>query len=618
MRKLSVSRLSDDDPVSSGQLIGKHYRVQNEVLGKGGMGIVVLAQDERDDSLVAIKLIHSFHQDEQGAARFFREIHAMRKIDSPYVMPVLDFGTVGRGEPFMVMPFFSGNDLGKIPAFLKDKVSIHHVVRWMLQVCKGVAAAHAAGIIHRDLKPANIFVTSDDSIRVLDFGISKVLDVHGLTRTNQGLSTPGYAPLEQIDASRDVDERCDIFAIGATFFKLLTGKFAFGDSPVEQVTNMAAGELPLPITTLRPDVPSELEKIIVRCLMRSPNDRYRTIVEVIDDLSNFVDPLVFRDRPSIALVDGSNSEAMESRASTKSTELALPIGNGEAAQTINGSTNSPVSPQILAEGSNSATAPPSKQNLLLQRFFGPILIVILLVIMTSSGSLLGYFFAIGKGRSSDSLSKSVPVAPPTPVPKPNIESTSALNDAYAEFDRKDYERAHRKILELPETSPDRGDPRAIEIEAAWADSIFRKVEQVVDSAEKRELAKQIIATLSVDAERRKKAADILREIEARESLAASINSAKIKPAESAVISRVTGTSTVVAIGPAVAPSPGIAPVPVGLMDEDAKRRALEPKVWSGKASVDEIRMLKATCAHLQNRECRDRAGAILKKKLEQE
>jgi pSer/pThr/pTyr-binding forkhead associated (FHA) protein len=194
------------------------------------------------------------------------------------------------------------------------------------------------------------------------------------------------------------------------------------------------------------------------------------------------------------------------------------------------------------------------------------------------------------------------------------EQVKQLEEARSLLAGKDVEGAHQKLLEIPDNSAARDDPRFKEIEDAWADAMFKKVEAAADTAEKRALLKQINGTPSVDPERRKKAADMLREIDAKEPPPVVPTSTGPVPTYTGPVPGVTNTAPT----PVANTAPPAGAVPQGLADEDAKRRALEPKVWSGKASVDEIRMLKALCSHLQNRECRDRAGAMLKKKLEQQ
>lgn len=194
------------------------------------------------------------------------------------------------------------------------------------------------------------------------------------------------------------------------------------------------------------------------------------------------------------------------------------------------------------------------------------------------------------------------------------EGAELLKQALEKLAAKDIEGAHAKVQEIPESSTVRDDPAVKEVEGAWADTMFAKVEQAPDSAAKKALLHSVSATPTVDAERRKKAADLVREIEAKEPPPPPPTYVGggdyVRPSGTGAAPTTTAAAT-------TAPAAG-ASIPTGLAEEDAKRKALEPKVFGGKGTIDDIRMLKAICSHLGNRDCRDRASALLKKKLEQQ
>jgi hypothetical protein len=194
------------------------------------------------------------------------------------------------------------------------------------------------------------------------------------------------------------------------------------------------------------------------------------------------------------------------------------------------------------------------------------------------------------------------------------EGADLLKKAVELLGAKDIEGAHQKIQEIPETSTVRDDPAVKDVEGAWADSMFAKVDQAPDSAAKKVILHAVSATPTVDAERRKKAADLVREIEAKEP------PPPVPTYAGGDFPRPTGATSPSA-APTASPSTAVtggpsSSIPTGLAAEDAKRKALEPKVFGGRGTVDDIRMLKAICSHLGNRDCRDRASALLKKKLE--
>ena len=211
-----------------------------------------------------------------------------------------------------------------------------------------------------------------------------------------------------------------------------------------------------------------------------------------------------------------------------------------------------------------------------------------------------------------------PTPASTVVAHTTAEGVDLLKKALELLAAKDIEGAHLKIQEIPESSTVRDDPAVKDVEGAWADGMFARVEQAPDSAAKKVILHAVSATPTVDAERRKKAADLVREIEAKEPPppVPMYNPGGDFP-------RPAGTGTA-ATTPSATPSAtpaatgGGSTIPTGLAAEDAKRKALEPKVFGGRGTIDDIRMLKAICSHLGNRDCRDRASALLKKKLEQQ
>jgi serine/threonine-protein kinase len=209
------------------------------------------------------------------------------KIKSEHVARVNDVGTLPNGAPYMVMEYLDGEDLA---AWIKQRgaLPIEQAVEFVLQACVAVADAHALGIVHRDLKPSNLFCIrrSDGqlSIKVLDFGISKMTDVAGagvaMTRTSALMGTPLYMSPEQMRSSKDVDSRTDIWALGAILFELMAGRPAF---LAESVTELAikVNNEPIPsIRGFRPDVAAGLEAVIGKCLEKDRRERYRNVAEL--------------------------------------------------------------------------------------------------------------------------------------------------------------------------------------------------------------------------------------------------------------------------------------------------------------------------------------------------
>ncbi|HEY3500068.1 MAG TPA: serine/threonine-protein kinase, partial [Polyangiaceae bacterium] len=212
-----------------GQVLAGKYAVER-VLGRGGMGVVVAAQHLQLFHHVAIKLmLPEVAANSEAVLRFVREARAVTRIKSEHVVRVSDVGTLDSGEPFMVMEYLEGADLGAL-LLQRGPLPIAEAAEYVLQACDAIAEAHALGIIHRDLKPPNLYLSrrADGSpvVKVLDFGISKAQTAAGdaMTRTSALMGSPLYMSPEQMTSSRDVDPRSDIWSLGIILYKLVSGR----------------------------------------------------------------------------------------------------------------------------------------------------------------------------------------------------------------------------------------------------------------------------------------------------------------------------------------------------------------------------------------------------------
>ncbi len=279
---------SSDAGVREGDVLAGKYRVER-VLGVGGVGVVVAAHHIQLDEKVALKfLLPDALSNAEAVARFAREARAAVKIKSEHVARVIDVGTLPNGAPYMVMEYLEGEDLA---AWLEQRgpLPTEQAVEFVLQACIAVADAHVLGIVHRDLKPANLFCIrrSDGqlSIKVLDFGISKMVDAGGpapgsMTRTSALMGSPVYMSPEQMRSSKDVDAQTDIWALGMILFELMTGRPAFlADTVMELAIKVATEPLPA-MRGFRPDVPGGLENIVSKCLEKERRHRYRDVAEL--------------------------------------------------------------------------------------------------------------------------------------------------------------------------------------------------------------------------------------------------------------------------------------------------------------------------------------------------
>jgi serine/threonine-protein kinase len=279
-----------------GTMLADKYRVER-VLGRGGMGVVVAATHVELDQRVALKfLLPEAMESVEVVERFAREARAAVKIESEHVARVIDVGKLENGLPYMVMEYLNGRDMA---ALLDEqiKLSIDDALEYVLQACEAIAQAHALGIIHRDLKPANLFVTNradgTTSIKVLDFGISKVSLAGAssaemnLTQTAAIMGSPTYMSPEQMRASRDVDPRADIWALGVILYELLSGQPPFMGATMPELCASILKDAPEPLRAMRPDVPEALETAIMRCLDKNPAGRFANVAELTNAIVDF-------------------------------------------------------------------------------------------------------------------------------------------------------------------------------------------------------------------------------------------------------------------------------------------------------------------------------------------
>jgi tRNA A-37 threonylcarbamoyl transferase component Bud32 len=287
MREAVVARRARFEP-KPGLVVAEKYRV-DEVIGEGGMGIVVAATHVGLDQRVAVKfLLPEAMRSADAVERFLREARIAAKVKSEHVARVSDVGTVDDGTPFIVMEHLEGADLGAI--LRRDgHLAVEEACEVTLQACEALAEVHAAGIVHRDLKPSNLFVTrrADGApcVKLLDFGISKLTDVGderedpALTATATVMGSPAYMSPEQLRSTKEVDARTDVWSLGAVLYEAVTGRGAFRRETIPQVYAMIASEDPAAPSSLRKELPEALERAILGCLVKDPQQR-STLVDL--------------------------------------------------------------------------------------------------------------------------------------------------------------------------------------------------------------------------------------------------------------------------------------------------------------------------------------------------
>jgi serine/threonine-protein kinase len=231
--------------------------------------------------------------------RFMNEGAVAMRIDSEHVVRILDIGRLPNGLPFLVMEYMDGCDLGDLleREAAGTGFAIPRAIHFVLQILRGLHAAHSAGVVHRDLKPSNCFLIARDDepefVKLLDFGISKNVSEGNtdqkLTQTNTGLGTPLYMSPEQARNARDANSRSDLYSVAAILYELLTSRTPYdADSPNDLLFKLFTSE-PDPIQSVRADIPDELAKLIHRGLSKTPEDRPQNAAEFADLLVPFAD-----------------------------------------------------------------------------------------------------------------------------------------------------------------------------------------------------------------------------------------------------------------------------------------------------------------------------------------
>jgi serine/threonine protein kinase len=273
--------------LKEGTVIDGKYRVDT-VLGRGAMGVVVAATHQELREKVALKFLYV--RTDNGSdfrARFRREAQVSAKLKNEHITRVIDIGTWREHALFMVMEHLTGTDLRKVTRNF-GALPVDRAVDYIIQVCEGMAEAHAHGIIHRDLKPSNLFVTKrpdgTDLIKILDFGISKWSaqegEVDDLTQTGVVLGSPKYMSPEQLFGSGAVDMRADVWSIGAIFYELLVGRPPFDFPTLTRICAELSSDRPPPnMREQRPDLPAALDEVVQHALQR---DRDLRIANVAD------------------------------------------------------------------------------------------------------------------------------------------------------------------------------------------------------------------------------------------------------------------------------------------------------------------------------------------------
>jgi serine/threonine-protein kinase len=278
-----------------GQTVGK-YRILDR-LGRGGMGTVYKAIDETLDREVAIKVLNPDLTDADVLKRFRAEAVTLARLNHPGIATIYELHRHG-DELLMVMEFVRGETFHDLADRL-GPLAPPQAVHLCTQVLDALAHAHRAGVVHRDLKPANLMVTEIGTVKVMDFGIARVLGSEHFTHGGYMMGTPAYMAPEQV-LGRDIDGRADLYSVGVVLYRLLSGELPFKADTAIAMVQKQVSEPPTPIQTFRPDLPAWCTAVLDRALAKDPADRFQTADELRGALSSLVKAETLGELPTMA------------------------------------------------------------------------------------------------------------------------------------------------------------------------------------------------------------------------------------------------------------------------------------------------------------------------------
>ncbi len=248
------------------------------------------------------------HEKELRGQRFIQEAKAASALDHSNICTIYDIGETDDGQLYLVMAYYEGETLkqriGRGPLPIDDALDV------AIEVAQGLAKAHSSGIIHRDIKPANLMLTSEGQVKIVDFGLAKLVGHTGITQTGTTLGTVSYMSPEQV-RGEEVDARSDLWSLGVVLYEMVCGQLPFKGDSAPVVSTAILQQDPQPLTALRTGVPMELERVVNRLLAKDAKDRYQTAADILSELRllrwNSEDELATMGMPSRAAASGESS-----------------------------------------------------------------------------------------------------------------------------------------------------------------------------------------------------------------------------------------------------------------------------------------------------------------------
>jgi serine/threonine-protein kinase len=262
-----------------------HYRIL-EKIGEGGMGMVYRALDTKLDRFVALKFLPSSAvSSPEAIARLEQEAKAISALNHPAIATIYAIGEA-EGKTFLVLEYIAGGTLkSKLRTLASENVqfALAEVTAYAIQIAEGLAHAERNHIVHRDIKSDNVMLTGEGKIKITDFGLAKLRGTSDLTKGDRTVGTLAYMAPEQL-RGEEIDHRADLFSFGVVLYELITGRLPFQGEHEAAIMYSIAYDDPVPVATLRPDVPQELGNVISKCLQKDPALRYATADDIVTEL----------------------------------------------------------------------------------------------------------------------------------------------------------------------------------------------------------------------------------------------------------------------------------------------------------------------------------------------
>ncbi len=283
--------MTQADPLKPGEILQGKYLIR-ERLGDGASGTVYLAEHLVLSSEVAIKVLHPrFAENELMRRRFLDEARTLARLKSRYIVRILDADLAASGLAFIAMEYVGASDLERYIG-KNSPLAPKEALRIAMEVCRALKEAHSNGIVHRDIKPENILLTEDAAgevhVKVADFGLAKRVHLklsRQSTSNDQPIGTPCYMAPEQMLRPAEVDHRADVFSMGVLLYEMLTGFLPFGGESVEQTMQSVLSAEPPRASDLDERISPALSDLIERCLVKDPEARLASVVQLMDEIS---------------------------------------------------------------------------------------------------------------------------------------------------------------------------------------------------------------------------------------------------------------------------------------------------------------------------------------------